>query len=280
MKTYKIEAFCQLLIKDKIKIAWIGGSHSRHLYFLNQINNKFQLIGGILEKRENSMPEPPDSISELDRKNFIRHFKQRDLNEKKYFGNQDIPKIHILNVKENELNSEKSVQFINKLNPDLVIIFGCGLIKNPLFNVLPVNSINLHLGLSPRYRGSATLFWPFYFLEPNLAGTTFHYIVDEPDAGDIIHQSVPILETGDGIHDVSCKAVITATKDAIKLIEIFKSKMFFKRFKQRATGKNFLTNDFKPQHLRLIYNCYDDDIVDKFLEGKLVSKNLKLIKQF
>ena len=34
-------------------------------------------------------------------------------------------------------------------------------------NIVQKKNLNLHLGLSPWYKGSATLFWPFYFLQPN-----------------------------------------------------------------------------------------------------------------
>ena len=265
---------------DELKIVSIGGNHNRHLYYINTINKINHISGSIIEKRESSIPQPPEEISSLDKKNFIKHFSDREEAEKKYFGKQKYPKCEILEISSNELNTEKPKNFINKIKPDLVLIFGSGLIKNPLAKALPANTINLHLGLSPRYRGSATLFWPFYFLEPNFAGSTFHYIINEPDAGDIIHQVVPDLDSLDGIHDVSCKAVISATIDATILVENFKKNRFFKRFKQKSSGKNFLTNDFKPEHLRMIYNIYNNDIVKEYLDGNLIGKSPNLIKQF
>jgi len=117
-------------------------------------------------------------------------------------------------------------------------------------------------------------------MEPTYAGTTFHYIVAEPDAGEIIHQVVPPLDPKDGIHDVACKAVIQSTQDAVQLLEIYQSAGSWKRHKQRSTGKNFLSSDFKPEHLRVIYNVFDDDMVRRYLEGKLISKQPQLFRQF
>jgi folate-dependent phosphoribosylglycinamide formyltransferase PurN len=263
-----------------MRILWIGGSHARHLYYINGISAHFTIAGGILELREPMVPRPPEGISEKDRENFILHFKNRDLAEKKYFGSQPFPEINLLKISNDELNSKKTVDFVNEIDPELVLIFGTGLIKDPLFSALPEEKINLHLGLSPRYRGAATLFWPFYFLEPTYAGTTFHYIVSEPDAGEIIHQTTPELEHGDGIHDVACKAVIQSTTDAIELLKIYAEEKRWKRHHQRSTGKNFLNSDFKPEHLRVIYDIYDDDIVDKVLDGTLKSKEPLLFRQF
>ena len=46
--------------------------------------------------------------------------------------------------------------------------------------------LNPHLGLSPYYRGSATLFWPFFFNELHFLGTTIHIATNKVDAGCII----------------------------------------------------------------------------------------------
>ena len=258
----------------------IGGNHTRHLFFINIIQKKYPLAAAIIEKRENISPQIPDYINEIDRKNFVRHFENRKMAEKKYFGNQSIPNCKTIEVEKNNLNSNITVDFVNSIKPDLVLIFGTNLIKDPLYSVLPKHSINLHLGISPRYRGSATLFWPFYFMEPNYAGSTFHYIISEPDAGNIIHQTTPKLELKDGIHDVACKTVVSSAMDVLELLRIFEEKREWKKYEQKGSGKNFLQSDFKPEHLRVIYNIFNDDMVRHYLEGKLKSKSPNLIRQF
>lgn len=263
-----------------MKILWIGGDHPRHLFYINTIHRHFPLSGAIVEHRENLIPQPPPGLAEIDRENFIRHFKNRAAAEERYFGDQERPDCPSLVIEDDDLNAQPSVNFIEQIDPDLVLIFGSGMIRDPLFSNLPKHAINLHLGLSPRYRGAATLFWPFYFMEPAYAGTTFHYIVSEPDAGDVIHQVVPELEPADGIHDVACKAVAASAQEAPRLLEIFEREGKWRTHVQRATGKNFLASDFKPEHLRVIYNVFDDDMVAQYLVGKLASKQPKLVRQF
>ena len=246
-----------------MKTLFIGGNHHRHLHYANKIHEKYPFSGAIIQIRENMIPNPESNLDEHDKQNFLKHFSNREKLEKKYFGNQKFPNCSVLEVTKDELNTEKSSNFINKIKPDLVMIFGCSLIKNPLFANLPQNSINLHLGLSPRYRGSATLFWPFYFMEPNFAGSTFHYIISEPDAGNIIHQSTSKLEIDDTIHDVACKTILQSSEDIIKLLKIFEENKSWKKFNQKGTGKNFLQSDFKAEHLRVIYDTFNDDMVKK-----------------
>jgi folate-dependent phosphoribosylglycinamide formyltransferase PurN len=263
-----------------MKLFWIGGSHPRHLFYINTICREFKLAGALLELRENLLPHPPDGLAELDRQNFIRHFTNREKAEKKYFGEQPFPDCPTLTVGKDTLNSEASVEFIRSIDPDLVLIFGSGMVRDPLTSALPRHAVNLHLGLSPRYRGAATLFWPFYFMEPPYAGSTFHYIVYEPDAGEVIHQVVPQLNPEDGIHDVACKTVVQSAQDALTLLKIFNEKGSWKTRQQKATGKNFLANDFMPEHLRVIYNLFNDDMVSQYLDGKLKCKNPTLYRQF
>jgi len=261
-----------------MKYVIIGGDHPRHLHYLNSIVDSCNVVGAILEKRESFVPNVPDGLKDIDTNNFIKHFKNREKYEIKYFGiEKKLPTCPIHYVSEDALSLKSSVVFIEKLNPDVVFIFGSGMIREPLYSALPKLKINLHLGLSPRYRGSATLFWPFYLLEPNWAGSTFHFITDEPDAGQIIHQSVPKLERGDTIHEVACKVVEQSAVDVVKIINILESGKELVLYKQTSAGKNFLTRDFIPQHLRLIYNLYNDNIVDEYLDGNIKPKNPKLI---
>ena len=148
------------------------------------------------------------------------------------------------------------------------------MLSKNVIKLLPKHTINLHLGLSPRYRGTATLFWPFYFLEPQYAGFTFHKLSKDPDSGAILHQGVPQLNKGDKIHTVSCKVVLKACNDLIKLLRIFKKKKW-KYEKQKNSGKNFLTKDFLPEHLNVIYKLYKNKIVDLYLKKKNSSKKTK-----
>ncbi|KAF0109274.1 MAG: Uncharacterized protein FD146_318 [Anaerolineaceae bacterium] len=263
-----------------MKLLWIGGSHPRHLHYINTIARAFPLSGAVIEIRENLLPQPPEGLAEVDRENFIRHFGNREKAEKKYFGDQPFPNCPTRKVTHETLNTPESVDFVRSVDPDLALVFGSGMVRDPLFSALTCPTVNLHLGLSPRYRGAATLFWPFYFLEPPYAGSTFHFIVSEPDAGEIIHQVTPVLHPDDGIHDAACKVVLQSASDAVRLLEIYAEKGAWVTRKQKATGKNFLASDFMPEHLRMIYNVYNDDLVRQYLDGRLKCKTPNPYRQF
>ena len=107
----------------------MGGNHPRHLFYLNSINNSFPISGIVVEKRmggtNNLIPDPPVNISEHDRHNFIKHFENRDKSEKKFFKNQNIPDVPKLEITKEQLNTQSTIDFIESINPDVVLLFGC-----------------------------------------------------------------------------------------------------------------------------------------------------------
>lgn len=263
--------------RGPINLVLIGGDHPRHLYFLNAVANHpaVTLRASIIQRREKMLPPVPEGTSQHDRELWARHFSARDAKEAEYFGQQErrFEAREVGSAEELEGEAVRDWLWYENYFPDLVLIFGCGMIGPRMMRQLPTQSINLHLGLSPRYRGAATLFWPFYMLEPNHAGATFHQIVSEPDAGPILHQSVPVLKPGDTIHDVACRAVIQATADMTRLLHTFRE---WKYRPQKNTGKCFLARDFQPGHLRTIYDVWQDRIVDAHLAGIITAREPRL----
>ena len=235
----------------------------------------------VVMQREDPVPQAPANLSIHEKLLFDRHFQERYELENQAFGNLtpkqvfgDVPTRYCTSA---GLNSRETVNFVNEFKPDLAFIFGTDIIKGELLDILPEDKINLHLGLSPWYRGSATLFWPFYFLQPQYAGVTFHRITQKTDAGDMIHQCVPDLIAGDGIHDVGVRSIKVAHRDLSKLMKLYATKGAFSYFKQTSTGKLFLTTDFHASHLRVIYDLYQNKIVDEFLVGNLRCKYPEII---
>ena len=268
----------------KKKFLIFSGTHPRHIYVNNLFNNFNDIeCKYVFMKREKMIPEiSKKNILPKDLRNIKKHFTTRKKKEILAFGNLDYKKIfsrkNILEVTSDNLNSKETLNFVKKFNPDFTFIFGVDLLKEKIVNVINKKNINLHLGLSPWYKGSATLFWPFYFLQPNFAGATFHEITLGIDDGPVLHHSVPRLIKGQGIHDVSINVVKKAKSDLKKIIKKIINKEKLNFTKQKKSGKTFFTNSFKDYHLRVIYNLFNNKIVDFYLKNKSKSKKIKLIK--
>lgn len=262
-----------------MKVLLVVGDQPRHRAFASAIHASFPLSGILLQRREEMIPQAPDTAVEHDKQLFNRHFAARAEAESRHMGDPVLPEVSTLETDADTLNSERSARFVRQVAPEVALVFGTGLIREPLLSALPHETLNLHLGLSPRYRGAATLFWPFYFLEPAFAGSTFHYLTEQPDAGMIVHQCMPVLHIDDRIHDVACKTVLASCRDAVGLLQVA-SQSKWQGYSQKTTGKLFLERDFQPAHLRLIYDVYDDNIVREYLEGHLEPRKPTLRRQF
>ncbi len=253
-----------------MKVLLLTGSHPRHLYVVNQLAKLGIVTAHVMEVREEFIPQPPDYLEDIDRNNFIRHFVDRDEAERRHFvGNEEVNiDIPTLQVSHTTLNSTETIEWVSEQTFDLAISYGVHMLSKELLDVMPAHSWNIHGGLSPWYKGNTTLFWPFVMLRPNWAGMTVHRLTSRLDAGEIVHQSVPQLAYGDGLHDVACKAVMQVAEDLVQIIQITPL-VKINYIPQKGNGKLWVGTDWLPQHLRFVYGMYNNDIVDQFLDGKL-----------
>ncbi len=264
----------------KYKILLITGNHPRHTYFANYIHNKYGLDSIIIENKGELKINKPKKISDHDKKNFKKYFDERMKKENDYFGEYKFPKIE-KNIKINsrKFTIKKVINFVKSLDVNFVIVFGSSIIPKIILKNLPKKIFNLHLGIVQKYRGSAPLFWPFIFYEPNYVGGSIHKVIKKVDAGNIVHQYQTKLKPNDKIHDVACKCVIDGAKSFVKLIK-FNEVEKLKEYKQKSLGKNFKNSDFKPELLRIIYDLQKNELPKQFINGDFYSKKPKLFKQF
>ncbi len=265
-----------------MRVVVICGSHPRHLYVVRRIIETGMVVGVVCMKREKMIDDVPDNLSGHLRELYVNHFKLRQELEEEYFGNTNISEITygipILKIERTELNDVKVEKFIKDVSGECIFSYGPDLFKENILNCVNGFALNLHGGLSPWYKGAATMFWPFYFLEPNFVGATLHFITKKIDAGNIVHQIVPKLEHGDTMHRVACKAVVAAAEECREVFRIIDMKGWSEGEKQRGNGKLFLEKDWRPEHLKVIYDLFEDKIVDLYLDGILKPKEPKIVK--
>ncbi|MCP1357548.1 formyltransferase family protein [Aneurinibacillus migulanus] len=262
-------------VNNKLRVVLLTGSHPRHLHVARTLYDAGLLTAVMVEERENFTPDPPPGLLHIDQENFIRHFHDRDEAERRFFGEEKLKELPsdlpVLKVSLAELNSDKVKEWVLSHQPDHVLTYGVHKISDELLSSFPKYSWNIHGGLSPWYRGNITLFWPFYMLRPNWAGMTIHYLTAQLDGGAIVHHSVPELHRGDGVHDVACRAVMQVADDIVQILQQRAEGREFPGTPQKSSGKLFVGTDWHPQHLRVVYNLYNNDIVDRYLDGEISS---------
>jgi methionyl-tRNA formyltransferase len=79
------------------------------------------------------------------------------------------------------------IDLMKSCEPELGIVYGTNIIKESVFKIPRLGSINLHQGLAPYYRGGPPIFWELYNGEPEI-GLTVHFVESKVDSGDIVLQ--------------------------------------------------------------------------------------------
>jgi len=264
-----------------VNLLVLSGDQPRHMFFVSRLLEAFPNLRLVVMRREGMMPTPPQDCCEQDRNLFVRHFELRADAEEDAFSQRDA--FQIINedtsllVSPEDLNSYQTARIVGSISADVCIVFGTDLIKSPVLETLPRETFNVHLGLSPWYRGSATLFWPFYFMEPQWAGVTVHRLIEAVDHGEVVFQTVPELRTGMGIHDVGCAAVKSVCATVIEMLEGLAAGRSLVTHKQKSSGRIFRSRDFRPPHLRVNYEIFQDRMTDRWLNGELGGSAPKLL---
>lgn len=264
-----------------MRLLVLAGSQPRHTYMASKLRERFPEMRLVMMMREPMQVFPPEGCSPRDSRLFQRHFDKRIEVEDRIFNSRSESDAMLSEaykvIGPGELNEFETASMVTEFHPDVCMVFGTDLIKTPVIESLPDETFNVHLGLSPWYRGSATLFWPFYFMEPQWAGVTVHRLVEAVDHGEVVFQAVPRLRTGMGIHDVACEAVVAASEKVLEMLNGMANGKRLISQRQKSSGRIFRMRDFRPSHLRVNYELFEDRMTDAWLDGSLGGVAPKLV---
>jgi len=172
---------------DKLKVVVLTGNENRHRYYAKVMCDSFDVVGLITEPNDDYFVTQ-SSDSEL----MIRHLDRLKMYENMYLGvpldefKHITSNLHYKNIHSNQINSCENIDWVKSLNPDYILLYGTGILDSKWCHGFEDRIINLHLGMSPFYRGSATLFWPFYNDDLDHLGSTIHLATSDVDAGPIL----------------------------------------------------------------------------------------------
>ena len=253
-------------MENKMKIVVLTSNSLRHKFLANTLSSYCDDALIISECK-------PQTSSFDDSKNYTKienHFLLRDNTEKSFFPNDNyfIPKT--LPILYKEVNSPYVYKVIKNFKPDILIIFGSSIIKEPLISLLPTGHIiNLHLGISPYYRGSGTNFWPFVNNELEYLGSTILHLDAGIDTGDIICHVRPKIELNDNVHTLGCKIIKSSVESLIKIIKLLDEGKKLNRVKQwDVKDRYYKTKDFDETALSKYKNNLKNNMIKNYLESE------------
>lgn len=257
-----------------MKIVILTSNELRHKFFANSLSLKSDDTLIISEsKKTNSENIKSNNTNLID-----EHFKLRNKTEEYYFPNNPSFIKKSLPIPYNDLNREDIFQKIKEFKPDIIFIYGTSIIKEPLLSyTTTIPTFNLHLGISPYYRGSGTNFWPFVNEELEYVGSTILHINSGIDTGNIICHTRPKIEIGDDVHSIGCKVIQSSVQSLLKIME-----MIDKGIKPLSTTqwsidseRYYKTSDFNEEILLKYKNNLKNRLIEKYLSNP--KKVIKLI---
>jgi methionyl-tRNA formyltransferase len=133
-----------------------------------------------------------------------------------------------------DINCIETIDWVNEKKPDILFCFGwSNLIKKDILNIAPNGVIGFHPSFLPNNRGRHPLIWA-KVLGLKKTGTTFFFMDEGADTGDILSQSEFEIDFNDDASILYLKM----TNTAMKQIEDFHSKLINSSFTRTPQEKS------------------------------------------
>ena len=237
----------------------------RHNYVANTLAGCFE-VAGVWQEAKSFEPmryagSPEDAAV------IRRHFEARDASEHEYFADHDTVAAASRLLPPGGCNDARAIEAMRRAAPDVVLVFGTSLLRPPLLDAFAGRMLNIHLGLSPYYRGAGTNFWPLVNGEPEYCGATIHFLDVGIDTGPILAHVRPGVRPGDGPHDIGNKTIVAAA-DALAAAARAHVASPLRGVPQRGQGRLYGRADFGADAVRRLYANFEAGMIDEYLRHR------------
>ena len=256
---------------------------TRHRYFAQAIREHLPVAAVAYEETGYS-PADTDSydLTEAEKSVVAAHFAERARQEEAYFGHnaafaESCGNCAVRRLSPGSLNSPETLSFLEEAGVDTVAVYGTNLIKPPLLSYCPGRMINMHLGLSPYYRGTATNFYPLLNEEPEYVGATIHLLDEGIDSGAILRHARPNIVVDDMPHTIGCKAILAGIEVMIAVLgDLEQGHLSPVPLWTVPNPRLYLRKDYHPQEIVDLYKKIDGGLIRRYVEH--ASGPIKLVE--
>ena len=184
--------------------------------------------------------------------NYISMFGNVEIHNKSILKNKYQKfdqKLKVLRVKRADLFD--SLLLIQAMSPDIIFVFGTGLLSQSFIEAFKVPKINMHWGWSPTYRGDGI--FPALAMEGSKGlGVTIHKLSEKADAGDIISRHRIKVESCENIYSIGLRCTKVGTEVFIRLFEQYNKTSNIPCTKQQLEEGQYYTSKYLREHSELI----------------------------
>jgi methionyl-tRNA formyltransferase len=97
------------------------------------------------------------------------------------------------------VNAASTRDMLQQLQPDVVVVLGTRIISSAVLKCIDCPFVNVHAGITPRYRGLHGVYWALSEARPDLVGTTVHVVDSGIDTGTVLGRAYFSTEPEDSI---------------------------------------------------------------------------------
>ncbi len=201
-----------------MRITIFTSNQPRHISLIENLSQIADEVYAIVE----CLTVFPGEVADFFKTSVVmqKYFKRVISAEKQIFGStRFLPKnVKVLAIKSGDLKKLQYKILEPALKSDEYIVFGSSYIKDDLLDYLICNrAYNLHMGVSPYYRGSSSNFWAAYDGNLDYVGATIHLLSEGIDSGDLLFHAFP--EETDDPFLLGMKAVMCAHTSLIEYLK-------------------------------------------------------------
>ncbi len=250
-----------------MRVIILTSTFLRHRFVVNYIAERLEVVG-VWQEEKSFKPERYAGTAD-DSAVIAGHFTQRDASEADYFGEHRTLGLEmgarLRTGAPGLVNDVDEIAEMTALAPDVVLVFGTGILGGGIIERFAGRIINLHLGLSPYYRGAGTNFWPLVNREPELVGATIHYLDAGIDTGPMIAHARPVLRPMDHTHDAGNKAII-AGAEALERAARAHAAGRVQAVPQNGQGRLYQRKDFSADAVRTLRRNFETGMIQEYLD--------------
>jgi hypothetical protein len=251
-----------------MKITIFTSNHKRHNYLINLLAEIADELFVIQESRT-LFPGINTGIYKVS-PIIETYFNKVSFAEEQIFGNQYInaKQIKLISLAMGDLNLYPIHLLSDFLKSDLYIVFGASFIQGELANkLIKENAINIHMGVSPYYRGADCNFWALKDNNPHLVGATIHKLSEGLDSGDILYHALSTHKINPYEYTMSTvKSAFYSLRDRINDKSIFniealpQNKQIELRYSRRKDFNEVTVKEFLDDEINLDLNHKNFDL--------------------
>jgi len=221
-----------------------------HAYFVSRLKESFGEVTAFCETREATIASNTNHPFERKRESYEwnRWFNGRATTVSELVPTQQFY----------SMNEPEALEALSRANPDVIIVFGTGILKIPVIEFCPNKIFNLHGGDPEYYRGLDTHLWAVYHREFNALIATLHQLDEKVDAGNIVLQGAIPLHCGMKLYHLRAANTEICTRLTESAIEMIKRHGNVTSRRQSRRGRNY--SAIPLELMRLCQERFDEHI--------------------